>query len=232
MPTYLVFDVVGTLIHPAIPVATTYRKHGWQCGSQYSEEEIAVRFQQAFHHLFLSINPTAEHGFETPPTSDHDQQRRWRKLVANVFDDIGSTDQLFKQLWDHFSLPSSWNVFEDVGRNWNRLESSGIELCLGSNFDSRLFSIVEGLSPLDRINHVFCSGQLGFEKPDRRFFTAIEARLQPARFVMIGDHRQNDYLAPMNSGWDAILIDRSDRRGFEGSIKSFDELDLGRWQPE
>lgn len=61
-----------------------------------------------------------------------------------------------------------------------------------------------------RFADVFISGELGFGKPEPRFFEAAlyRAGVRPKEALMIGDSLERDVLAAMQAGIPAVLVDR------------------------
>lgn len=185
---------------------------------------IEARFRQAFQRNFTA--PSDPNLVDQYPTSELDQYQRWQRLVQEVFDDIEDTNQLFNQLWNYYAAPANWLTYDDVRRNWQRILEGGHIIALATNFDSRIQQILAGNPLLKSIQHVFYSGLLGFEKPDRRFFQAIEQHFPAANFTMIGDDVGRDYEPALRQGWNAVLIDRGQTNPLRPSIYSLDEFRL------
>ena len=204
-PKVFVFDAVGTLIKPAEDVATTYQRIGRNFGSQLTRDEISFRFQTGRKTVFDS-GPSFV-------ASDSLALQQWRQLASAVFGELAEFDQMYGKLWEHYSLPSSWRVFDDVLATLAMMEQAGVQVAIASNFDSRLMALCRRLKPLDRIPDVFCSSETGYAKPAKEFFSTISSRLKcPAnRMVMVGDDFQNDIVAARRAGWQAVFADRSSR---------------------
>ena len=202
-PHVIVFDAVGTLIKPAEDVATTYQRMGREFGSQLSRDEISLRFQSSRKTVFDSDSSCV--------ASDSLALQQWRQLAKAVFGEQADFDRLFRNLWDFFSLPSSWQVFDDVLPTLAMIEQAGVEVAIASNFDSRLTALCRRLKTLDRISDVFCSSEIGFAKPSREFFSIVASRLNcPCdRIVMVGDDLEKDVVAARGAGWMAVHVDRS-----------------------
>jgi putative hydrolase of the HAD superfamily len=182
---HVLFDAVGTLIYPAPSVAEVYAALGQQFGSRLSAAEIRPRFAVAF-------------GREAPTftTSEPGERRRWQQIVAEVFDDV-TGDALFESLWHHFASGQHWRLFDDVSDTWQELEGRGFQPGIASNFDGRLRTVIQSLAPLDSCQSLFISAELGYAKPDPRFFAAIERHLQaePRELLLVGDDPVRDVRA-------------------------------------
>ncbi|MGI8979194.1 MAG: HAD-IA family hydrolase [Pirellulaceae bacterium] len=196
----VLFDAVGTLIYPHPPVAEVYHREAQKHGSKYSVNEIAGRFRAviARHH-------------QGGRTSESLERERWRRIVHDVIDDVEDSQELFlSALWKHFGAASSWRLFEDVAPTWQDLSRRGYLLGIASNFDSRLRTICRGLSPLTECRRIFVSSEVGFPKPEPRFYRAVEVQLglRSEQILLIGDDHAADVAGPLSAGWQAIWLRR------------------------
>jgi putative hydrolase of the HAD superfamily len=195
----VIFDAVGTLIHPAQPIASTYHAHGHRFGSQLQHAEIAERFRRAFHKATWQ-----------PATNEH-HRASWRGIVAEVFQDVADArdiEMLFDALWWHFSRPSAWSVPAEVGGLLQNLQARRIRLAIASNFDDRLLGICAEFPELAPCSPILTATMLGTAKPAPEFFDAVATRmeLEPARLLMIGDDAELDVAAARAAGWQAIGV--------------------------
>jgi putative hydrolase of the HAD superfamily len=145
-------------------------------------------------------------------TDERRERQRWHSVVANVFRECPQlSNHLLEHLWQHFAHPDHWLLFDDVAETWSVLAARGYVLGIASNFDSRLRQILKGHACLAFCPHVFVSTELGYSKPDERFFSEIERRLGalPQQLVMVGDDDENDVAAPRRRGWQAIALTRN-----------------------
>ncbi len=203
----VLFDAVGTLIRPAKPVAEVYAEAARRHGIDRSVVEINLRFRKAF-----ALQEQLDAPWEDGRTSEQYERRRWYNIVADVFDRPQSLDALFDELWLSFAQASAWRLDPDAPEVVRRIRESGRMVDVASNFDERLRAIARTLSPLDECR-LFISSELGWRKPRRKFFEAIEATLSvPAsRLMMVGDDLTNDVRGAVAAGWQAALLHRHDR---------------------
>ncbi len=209
------FDAVGTLIYPDPPVAVAYRRLGVQHGSALNQQEIGHNFRIAIRRQDQSIQTNEQH-----------ERQRWRHIVGDVFTDIQDSTTLFHELWDHFAQPSNWSVYDDVAPTLAALNSAGLRVAIASNFDARLIEITRDLAPLDQVEHIFVSSQLGFAKPAVEFFRAIEQKLDLStkQLLMVGDDPKNDFKGARISGWHGVLLARDTASGNTNAIPSLNEV--------
>jgi len=213
----VVFDVAGTVLHPRVPMTRTYWEIGQQFGSRLSEAVVGERFTKAFEEKFSGV---------VHETSDAIQLATWQQLVADVFPNVLDRSGLFEALWEFYACPQNWTVYEDVMPVWDDLKRRGLTVVLASNFDRRLHRLVAHREPLGEASYVFCSADLGVQKPDRRFFELISDQLEipAARLLMVGDHPVNDFDGAIAAGWQACLIDRRGRYSRPNRLRSLLEL--------
>ena len=99
----VVFDAVGTLIHPEPAAPLVYAAVGCRYGSQRTSEEIAVRFREAFRREEAFDR---EHGWRITRVAEIDRQlahhwatvtlqtvraddpQAWKEVTKVVFDEI------------------------------------------------------------------------------------------------------------------------------------------------
>jgi putative hydrolase of the HAD superfamily len=212
---WVLFDAVGTLIFPDPPVAEVYQATARRFGSAISVGEIQTRFVAALSNTFCGGGPTSE----------ANERQRWRSIVREVISDIPDRiDAAFEQLWQHFAEPKHWRLYDDVAATWQQLREGGFQLGIASNFDRRLKRIVAEHPLLAAGSEVFVSSDVGYSKPDARFFRTIEARLgvHPEEIALVGDDETCDVRPAIAAGWRAIHLDRKLAR--EGAIRSLAEL--------
>ncbi|MCH2182654.1 MAG: HAD-IA family hydrolase [Mariniblastus sp.] len=227
-PRSILFDAVGTIIYPDPDVLAVYHRLGQQHGSQLAKDVVESRFKRLRRTVFqseLTGDSTQQDlsRFEFP-SSQQGEKKLWQDLVQHLFSDISETEPLFDQLWQHFADPDHWRVYQDVPECWASLQQAGIAIGVASNFDNRLEPILAGLGLNDLASQVFHSAQLGFRKPDLRFYRAIEATWPSSSILMVGDDYLNDYLAPRLCGWQSLQLVRQKERRTTNSINSLENL--------
>ena len=203
-PRIILFDAVGTLIYPQPNAGAVYQQYGLQFGSRKTAKQISQLFAQAFDCVFRGDEQ------QHLPTNEELERQRWREVVATVFDELDVDEGLFEALWNHFANPRHWSLFPDVAATLRELSTRGFTLGIASNFDCRLVEICRHFFPLDQCRNLFISTQLGYSKPDSRYFREVESRLslQPAEILLVGDSWRNDVESSRLCGWQACWINR------------------------
>lgn len=214
---WILFDAVGTLIYADPPVVEVYRDAGRQFGSRLEVEEIRARFQGA-----LAAECESNGDLSRPPTSEFAELARWRRVVEVVFGDVPEKHmgRLFQALWRHFAEPGHWRLYDDAGPALTQLSQAGYQLGIASNFDGRLLNIAAGFPALAACRRIFVSSQVGFAKPDPRFFAAVGYQLdtEPAEILLVGDDCQADTAGAGAAGWKSLWLNRGNAAGAEDSI--------------
>lgn len=200
----VVFDVVGTLLEPAPSVSEAYKNSAAKCGLSLSAREISQRFSVAWEKQ-EALDAQNKPAFSTHRRREYD---RWRQIVFDVFEASPAADKIFDDLWIHFGKPSSWQPVDQGCRLLETVREFGIEVAVASNFDERLLELAKHVEPLNGIEKIFASSELGWRKPAPQFFQAVESRLQkePESLLLIGDDPRLDIAAAKAAGWKSMRI--------------------------
>jgi putative hydrolase of the HAD superfamily len=142
------------------------------------------------------------------------QRSFWVDFYRQVLAGLGHDgDELADALYQAFSDPAGYRLFDDVRPALEELAGRGVTLGVVSNFEPWL----EDILALQEVDHLFAavaiSGRLGVAKPDPAIFrwAVQEAGADPAATVHVGDQPVNDVDAARAVGLTPVLIDRFDR---------------------
>jgi putative hydrolase of the HAD superfamily len=198
----VLFDAAETLFTTRGSVGDIYAAVARQYGSTATPESI----QAAFVRNFRGAGPVAvEH-----------QKEWWKDIVHRVFTEVGMVenfDQFFNEVYDMFRNSQGWVLFPETREVLGVLKTAGLTLGVVSNFDTRIYSVMESLSILEFFDAVTTSSEAGFCKPDREIFETAARALNtpPSETVVVGDSLRDDVEAGIRAGLHAILLDRSGR---------------------
>jgi putative hydrolase of the HAD superfamily len=173
-------------------------------------EAVRARFRSAF------ARDESDEARGPMSTSEEIEHRRWRRIVGSVLPEVPDAGRAFEELWDHFARPDSWRCFEDAGPAVAALRGAGLEVLVGSNFDSRLRGVLRGLDGLEALaESAVVSSEVGYRKPHPAFYRSLSDRLglEPGRIAFVGDDPANDLDGPAAAGLRALLLDRAGRYG-------------------
>ncbi len=151
---------------------------------------------------------------KTFSTSHDESHRFWTHLYTELLDHLGVRDtEAPEVLYQTFSDPSNYGLFEDALPALDSLAERGVKLGVISNFESWLAVMLDHLAIRDRFEVLAISGDLGWEKPDPRIFKwAIEeAGAEPHECLHVGDSPHFDAIPAAELGMTGVLIDRYGR---------------------
>lgn len=203
------FDAAGTLIELSEPVGATYARIALKHGVRVREEDLKSAFRHAWSQLQTPLWPEGQ-------SAPDDERSWWREVVAQVFANTlqeplseATLEPLFNELYAHFERPEAWKVEEDVIRTLDVL-SRTYRLCVLSNFDRRLRTILKGHG-LDRFfEHIILSSEVGASKPHPRMFRTAERLMNavPEACLHVGDDARCDIAGAQACGWTAYAVAR------------------------
>jgi putative hydrolase of the HAD superfamily len=143
-----------------------------------------------------------------------------------VLDDVLTPEECFQELFAHFGQPDAWGCFPEVASALCKLRQAGYRLAVGSNFDARLHSVLDGTPALSPIELRVVSSEVKYRKPSGRFFEAITrgANCAASEILFVGDDPVNDVAAAQEAGFWAWQIDRGHNAGQNQALCSLDDL--------
>ena len=206
----IVFDVGGTLLYPADPVGETYAKSARKVGVKLSPEATETAFREAFR----SCTPRAKGAVPR----DGNDRAWWKQVVAKStidksFADPAAFEAFFEDVYQFFAKPEAWGIYPEVLEVLEDLRDREIDLCVLSNWDARLNTVLDGNGLGEFLSNRFISAELGWEKPDPAVYRHVveSLRIKPESILSVGDDARNDIEGPKRAGWSAIQIERPKR---------------------
>jgi putative hydrolase of the HAD superfamily len=161
-------------------------------------------------------------------TSEERERDRWRVIVTTTLRGVPNPDACYCELFEHFSKASAWRIAPEAALALTGLLERGIRVGLGSNYDARLWPVLDGFPELDPLRErAVVSASVGFRKPAREFFREVlrVANCEAAQVLFVGDDIENDYTGATTAGLKAILVDRLGRYpGLANHIKQLTEI--------
>ena len=200
------FDAGGTLFHPYPSVGEIYAEVASKYGTRAGADELEKVFRKAWIGKD-KIGGAKDH------SNEKIEKDWWRNLVRDVFDEFGGVadfDAFFEELYDLFADPKMWRLYQGTVEVLERLKKGDKRLAIVSNWDSRLYHLVEGLGLGNYFEFVLASAVVGYSKPSRKIFDEAVRRMgiRPGEAVHVGDSLEDDIRGASGAGIDAILIDR------------------------
>ena len=128
----------------------------------------------------------------------------------------------FKSLYAYFATAEPWFIYEDTRLALDAWRQQGITLGVLSNFDSRIYAVMENLGLKDYFSSVTISTETGAAKPDPLIFEVALAKHQieksPDLAWHIGDSFSEDYMGASAAGISAFWLNR-DRQPISNPAK-------------
>jgi putative hydrolase of the HAD superfamily len=226
------FDAGGTLFRPYPSVGDIYARTAARHGVRVDAEHVEKTFHDKWHErngltsLAGLTSPTTEtKGRDSPPlgTSEKIEREWWYKLVRDVFGNLGAFDNFdafFQELYDLFARAECWRLFDDTVPVLRELKAKEFRLGIISNWDHRLYSIVEQLGLSSYFEQVTASSAIGTAKPGKRIFEAALESMKTcaADSLHIGDSLEDDYHGASRAGIKAVLLNRQ-RKAYNGVVQ-------------
>ena len=213
-PKVIFVDAVGTLFGVKGSVGEIYSQIAADFGVSVSPEVLNKNFFNSFKASPPPIFLDAD--IKDIPQREYDW---WRIIALNTFECAGVLPEFvdfpafFTELYIHFGTPDPWYVYPDVTlalMNWRRL---GIELGVLSNFDSRLYLVLQGLGLREYFASITISTQVRAAKPDPEIFKIAlnKHKCSPEEAWHIGDSMIDDYQGAKAAGMRGIWINRNSK---------------------
>ena len=211
LPNVIFLDAVGTLFGVKGSVGEIYAEVAQRFGVVVPATTLNRSFFQSFRAAgmpaFRAIDRT-----EIPAR----EFEWWLAIATNTFQQAGVLEQFsdfaefFAVLYRHFATAAPWVVYPDVLpalKRWQQLE---VPLGILSNFDSRLYAVLEALALADFFESVTISTEVGAAKPDPRVFAIAlqKHKCLPSGAWHIGDSFEEDYQAAKAVGMRGIWLRR------------------------
>jgi len=198
------FDAVGTLLIPNPPAVEIYRDVAARRGLVVSPDEVRNRFLAAYW-AEEEVDRIADW-----ITSEKREGVRWRRIVGATLAGARDPEACFQELYEHFAHPAAWRIGPYAESVLAALHNRGFVLGIGSNYDARLWSVLNGFSELALLrDRVVISAAVGYRKPAREFFRKVVrlADCEPERILFVGDDFDNDYSGATAAGLEAVMLD-------------------------
>ena len=210
-PKVIFLDAVGTIFGVRGHVGQVYADIAQSFGVTVAPDAL----NRAFIKSFRSAPPLAFPGID-PVDIPKREYEWWQAVALYTFQQTESLDQFrdfpgfFAHLYKYFATAEPWIIYPDVLPALKQWQSQGISLGIISNFDSRLYPVLEALKLSRFFASVTISTEVGSPKPDAKIFYAglKKHNCSPEFAWHIGDSPREDYQGSKAIGLRAVLIQR------------------------
>jgi putative hydrolase of the HAD superfamily len=186
-----------------------------ELAARFGVEISASALNQAFLQTFRETEPLAFPGIN--PAEIPTQEFEWWQAIAlqtfqraGVLNQFNDFSKFFTELYKHFATALPWFVYPDVRPTLEYWREHKIEIGILSNFDSRLYSVLQSLDLTNFFTSVTISSEIGAAKPSLQIFTAglQKHNCLPEAAWHIGDSFKEDYQGACAAGIKAIWLQR------------------------
>lgn len=214
LPRVIFLDAAGTLFQVRGSVGQIYA----QVATTYGIAVPAAELDWAFRQSFRAAPAMAV-------TSAVEEYQWWQTLVRDCFtrlpkhlnhpaigDFLSSPafDAYFAELFALFATAAPWELLPGVLATLSQWRSQEIKLGICSNFDRRLYTLLDALNLTSYFDSVTISGTLGVAKPDPRIFRHAAAQhgydLPNLQLWHIGDSYGEDYRGATAAGMTGLWL--------------------------
>lgn len=212
LPPVIFLDAVGTIFGVARSVGQQYADTAAQLFGVTLDDRALNR---AFFNCFGAADPCVFPGVPRDRLPQHEYDW-WERLAEQTFQRAGLFEQIpdfaayFAALYDRFATAEPWLVYDEVHPTLTAWQAQGIELGIISNFDTRLYAVLDALDLTRYFKSVTLSTEVGAAKPDRTVFAAALAQhgCAPHEAWHIGDSLEDDYQGATAAGLRALWLRR------------------------
>jgi len=210
-PQVILLDAVGTLFGVRGSVGQIYAQLAQQFGVTVDPDTLNHAFLQSFRSAPPMAFPRTD-----PVYVAEREYAWWWAIAAETFQQSGvlgqfsNFEEFFTALYRHFETADPWVVYSDTRLTLTHWCDHGIELGVLSNFDSRIYPVLEALDLASFFTSVTISTEIGVAKPaPEAFLTALEKHhCPPSAAWHIGDSLKEDYEGAKGAGLRAIWLRR------------------------
>jgi putative hydrolase of the HAD superfamily len=170
-----------------------------------------------------------------PAAADPEAEKGWwNRLVRGVVGACGASglerpdvfEEYFADLYEHFTTANAWAPYEDTLPALDRLAAHGVPLGLITNYDTRVYRVLDAVGLASRIARVAIPARAGAWKPDPRIFAhALDsAGVAAPDALHVGDSLDDDYNGARAAGMRAVLLDREGRYRSQKGLRRIEGL--------
>jgi putative hydrolase of the HAD superfamily len=196
MTQLVLFDAVGTLFGVCGSVGEIYRDFAADYGVSLPPSAINQRFGAVFAQRLAPTGNSRKWWYETVQAT----------FAGHAFTDF---DQFFAQVYDYFATGDAWFLYPETQEVLTELTNRGLMLAIVSNFDERLYSVLDALGLDGYFSEVGISTAVGHAKPSPLLFEYVleKVKISADQALHIGDSSE-DVIGAKAAGIQVLQVDR------------------------
>ncbi len=196
----VIFDAEGTLLHIHPSVGAVYARVLSDFGYQVEPFEI--------DHRIRKLWPTFRNYFAD--FSRRGCLQAWRRIFCETVSPWVNgerREELFRETYEAFARPEAFRLAPGTKEALEFLHAQGIKTAILSNWDERLFRLLEAFGLSGAFERVLVACELGVGKPSPEAFRlACEALgVRPEEALMVGNDPRDDFEGARRAGLKAWL---------------------------
>lgn len=164
--------------------------------------------------------------------SQVEKARFYKQFNAMIMKELGMKGESSRMGEEYYlyvrGMKRHWKLFEDALPVLEEWRSAGCLVFLASNFDVSLMPLLEILGIRRKFDALFCSQEMGIEKPELKFYDEVIRSIGmkdcAESIVFVGDSYELDYRPAEELGMRPILLDRNLRLQSAAKIKKITSL--------
>jgi HAD superfamily hydrolase (TIGR01549 family) len=207
----VIYDIGGTLLYPAPPVAELAAFAEQAGGFRLDHGRLAAALPNICHFFAEHDRPLASLW-----ASDHKLDAAWRAYYTAALRDAGvdapaaQLQAVAGQISAWYAHPDRWGVYGDVPATLAEARRRGHTQGVISDWESTLPVLLHGLGLEFHFDFIVASAAVGYAKPSPEIFAAAVARAGVAahQCLYVGDSYLHDILGARTAGLHTVLVDR------------------------
>lgn len=201
------FDAADTLFYIKQGLGNTYASVAKKHGADPHPENLKKAFSKAF-----TTAPPLAFGAVSQDERKVLEKNYWRDIVENVYHEVGMFDGFdshFDELFEVFRR-DAWEIFPETKNVLTDLKEKNYKLGIVSNFDSRVYDVMNNLEIREYFDSFVISSEAGHAKPDPNIFHVAlkDIGSDPKECIHVGDNIYNDFHGARSLGIQALVLDR------------------------
>ncbi len=182
-------DAEGTFLKFKPSLSEIYRRLWGSFGIKINSEKISEKLRFYFKKVFKEELKT--------PLNGEICKEGWREVFHRAFEEYKNDkifNEVFKAAYAFFASPECVTVVPGFMEFLLKGKKAGLSFAVISNWDCRLYPILEGHNLLSYFEGVFLGCEVGYLKPSPEIFKRALSYFQisPEEALMIGDTLEDD----------------------------------------
>jgi putative hydrolase of the HAD superfamily len=152
----------------------------------------------------------------------------YEKYFENIFVnlDIGkeTSIELSKQIKPEYMDETKWHIYDDVVKTLEKIKEN--RNIIISNHIPELDEIVNNLGISKYFTKIYSSGNIGYEKPNKKFYEYVinDQKINKHDSIIIGDSYECDIKGGEGIGIKSILVRKENKNNYRLYYKDIEEI--------